>query len=44
MFPQLTLVEFAGIDDEGTFERNRAVDELAGSRYACGLFRFERPA
>jgi SAM-dependent methyltransferase len=42
MFPQLELVEFSGVDDHGRFARHRAPDELAGSRYACGMFRFTR--
>jgi SAM-dependent methyltransferase len=42
MFPLLELVEFSGVDDQGRFRRHRALDELAGSRYACGMFRFTR--
>jgi SAM-dependent methyltransferase len=42
MFPLLELVEFSGVDDEGRFQRHRSLDELAGSRYACGMFRFTR--
>lgn len=44
MFDELDLIEFSGIDDEGVFRRNRPLEELAGSRYACGLYRFERRA
>lgn len=43
-FDELELVEFSGVDDAGRFARDRSVEELAGSRYACGLFRFVRPA
>jgi hypothetical protein len=44
MFPDLELVEFSGVDDTGTFAENRGLEELRGSRYACGLFRFTRPS
>ncbi len=43
MFPELDLVEFAGVDDQGRFRRHRELDELAGESYACGLFHFVRP-
>ena len=42
MFPLLQLVEFSGVDDHGQFRRHRGLEELAGSRYACGMFRFTR--
>lgn len=44
MFPELELVEFSGVDDAGTFKRHRSLAELERSRYACGMFRFTRPA
>jgi SAM-dependent methyltransferase len=44
MFPELELMEFAGVDDQGLFRRQRTVEELAGSVYACGMFRFVKPA
>lgn len=43
MFPELDLVEFSGVDDEGRFRRHRELEELAGASYACGLFRLVRP-
>lgn len=43
-FGELELVEHAGVDDEGAFHRDMGVDALAGSRYACGMFRLRRPA
>ena len=43
MFPELELVEFAGVDDEAGFRRRRELDELADEAYACGLFHFARP-
>lgn len=42
MFPELDLVELAGVDDQTCFRRHRELDELAGERYACGLFHFVR--
>ena len=44
MFPELELVEFAGVDDDDRFCRRRELEELAGARYACGLFHFVRPS
>lgn len=44
MFPELELQEFSGVDDQGQFRRHRSLDELDGSRYACGMFRFVRPS
>jgi SAM-dependent methyltransferase len=43
LFDELDLVEFAGVDDEGIFRRNRDLDELANQDYGCGMFRFVRP-
>jgi hypothetical protein len=34
----LTLVEFAGVDDNGVFRRHRDLGELAGATYACGMY------
>jgi SAM-dependent methyltransferase len=42
MFPELELIEFSGVDDNGAFARDRDLEELRASRYACGLFRFTR--
>jgi SAM-dependent methyltransferase len=44
LFPELDLVEFAGVDDEGTFRRHRELDELAGQSYSCGMYHLVRPA
>jgi SAM-dependent methyltransferase len=43
MFGELELLEFAGVDDHGEFRRHRALEELAGARYACGMYRLRRP-
>ena len=42
MFQELELAEFAGVDDDGAFRRDREMHELANHHYACGLFRFTR--
>jgi len=38
----LELVEFSGVRDEGTFVEQASLDELAHSRYACGMFLFRK--
>lgn len=42
MFGDLRLVEFAGVDDVGTFARFRSPKELERCDYACGMFLFEK--
>jgi hypothetical protein len=42
MFGELDLEEFAGVDDEGRFRRNRDLTELQDARYAAGMFLFRR--
>jgi SAM-dependent methyltransferase len=44
LFHELDLAEFSGVDDAGRFRRDRSLDELAGQRYACGMFRLTRAA
>jgi SAM-dependent methyltransferase len=44
MFGELQLEEFGGIDDAGHFSEGGQPSDLAGANYACGLFRFSRPA
>jgi len=41
-FTGLDLVEFSGIDDEGHFLRNAAMERFENMNYACGLFHFTR--
>lgn len=43
MFAELELSEFAGVDDRGEFRRDRRLEELQGSAYACGMFRLVKP-
>ncbi len=42
MFDELQLIEFSGVDDDGLFRHDRGPGELAGARYACGMYRFVR--
>jgi SAM-dependent methyltransferase len=42
LFDELELLEFAGVDDTGSFRRNRSLDELARESYACGMYHFVR--
>lgn len=42
-FSELELLEFAGVDDDGHFRRHRALDELVGQAYACGMYHLIRP-
>lgn len=41
-FAGLRLLEFSGVDDEKRFRERRPLEELEGSRYACGMFWFTR--
>jgi SAM-dependent methyltransferase len=42
MFDELELAEFSGVGDDGIFRRECELGELAGARYACGMYRFKR--
>jgi Caenorhabditis protein of unknown function, DUF268 len=42
LFDGLRLERFAGVRDDGTFAEDIEPSELAGSRWACGLYRFVR--
>jgi SAM-dependent methyltransferase len=44
MFPELRLTAFAAIDDRGDFLPDAAPADLSDASYACGCYRFERPA
>jgi hypothetical protein len=41
-FSDLELVEFSGVDDGGSFNRNIDFSVLEDSDYACGLFHFTK--
>lgn len=40
--PQLRLIEFSGVDDDGRFHRFAPLDRFDKDAYACGLFHFQR--
>jgi SAM-dependent methyltransferase len=44
LLDDLTLVEFAGVDDDQVFRRHRRTAELEGASYACGMYHLTRPA
>ena len=44
MFDELRLEEFSAVDDQGSFARHRRPEEFEQAVYACGMFRFARPA
>jgi len=41
-FYDLELVQFSGIEDDGTFRQDMAPSDLAEASYACGLFHFTK--
>lgn len=41
-FQELELVQFSGIDDNGTFRQDIDPDDVADASYACGLFHFTK--
>ncbi len=43
MLPELELVEFSGIHDDGQYIEHTQIDAFRDSHYACGLFWFKRP-
>jgi SAM-dependent methyltransferase len=43
LFRPLALGAFAGVDDDGRFHAELEPHDLAGSTWACGLYRFIRP-
>jgi SAM-dependent methyltransferase len=42
-FAELTLTEFAAVDDDGSFVEHAAPSAFNDASYACGLFLFEKP-
>jgi hypothetical protein len=43
MFPELTLVEFSFVDDQGRLNLDAGIDAASNEDYGCGLFVFEKP-
>lgn len=44
MFHGLLLVDYAGVDDKGSFRKHREIGELDACDYGCGFFVFKKPA
>lgn len=44
MFRGLSLVNYAGVDDLGSFRKRREIGELDACDYGCGFFTFIKPA
>jgi hypothetical protein len=44
LFPGLDLVEFSAVSDDGDFRNNVEPSNFRSSRYACGMYRFSKPA
>lgn len=43
MVPELELVEFSGVNDEGHYLERTDLSTFHDNEYACGFFRFTRP-
>jgi SAM-dependent methyltransferase len=43
MFPQLQLVSFSCVDDNGQFSDNVAMESAESYEYGCGMFHFRKP-
>ena len=41
MFPQMRLVEFSYVDDDGQYHEAKPVEAASHLEYGCGLFQFE---
>lgn len=42
LFPELTLLEFSFVDDEGLYLEHQSVEAAIGLEYGCGLFHFHK--
>jgi hypothetical protein len=42
LFPELTLLEFSFVDDEGLYHEHQSVEAAIGLEYGCGLFHFQK--
>lgn len=43
MFPQMKLIEFSFVDDDGQYRENETIAASGNLEYGCGLFLFEMP-
>lgn len=42
MFPNMKLIEFSYVDDNGQYFENKSLDNAIGLEYGCGLFYFQK--
>jgi hypothetical protein len=42
--PELELLDFDVVDDEGSLRGNIGVEDCSTMSYSCGLFRLRRPS
>lgn len=42
MFPQMRLVEFSYVDDDGQYHEAKPIEAASHLEYGCGLFQFEK--
>lgn len=42
MFPQMKLVEFSYVDDDGQYHEDKSIEAASHLEYGCGLFQFEK--
>ncbi|SRR6266481_511935 len=42
MFPQMKLVEFSYVDDDGQYHESKSIEAASQLEYGCGLFQFEK--
>lgn len=42
LFPQMRMVEFSYVDDDGEFFENKSIEDAANFEYGCGLFHFRK--
>jgi hypothetical protein len=42
LFPQMELIEFSYVNDDGKYVEKKSVEEASGFEYGCGLFHFQK--
>lgn len=42
MFPQMKLVEFSYVDDDGQYHEDKSIEAASHLEYGCGLFQFAK--
>lgn len=43
MFPQMRLIEFSYVDDNGQYHEAKSIETADNLEYGCGMFQFEKP-